>query len=124
MLMDAKLMGIIPTANKVRAKEFYCGTLGLEFVADDGFAMVVRVSNALIRITSVGAFTPLPFTLLGWEVAAMEDEVRGLEAAGVAMERFSFLEHDELGIWTAPDGAKVAWFKDLDGNLLSVSQAR
>ena len=67
-------------------------------------------------------FTPHPFTLLGWEVTGIEKEVAALAEAGVVFERYGFFEQDALGIWTAPNGDKVAWFKDPDGNTLSVSQ--
>ncbi len=122
MLSDAKLLGMIPTTDFARAKTFYCGTLGLPFLKDDGFALTVQAGQNTIRIVKVQSFQPLPFTLLGWEVAAIEDEVRTLTAAGIVFERFSFLAQGDLGIWTAPGGDQVAWFKDPDGNTLSLSQ--
>jgi hypothetical protein len=66
--------------------------------------------------------TPAQFTILGWETASIEDDVKSLTARGVVFSRFSFLEQDDLGIWTAPGGDKVAWFPDPDGNVLSLSQ--
>jgi hypothetical protein len=65
---------------------------------------------------------PAPYTLLGWEVTDIGDEVRELAASGIKFERYGWFEQDALGIWTAPNGDKVAWFKDPDGNVLSVSQ--
>ena len=76
----------------------------------------------MLRIARVKEFTPFPFTVLGWEVEAIEQAVADLGAKGVTFERFPGLRQDPLGIWTAPAGAKVAWFKDPDGNVLSVSQ--
>ena len=70
----------------------------------------------------VEAFTPQPFTVLGWQVADLDSAIRGLTRAGVAFERFDGLEQDELGAWAAPGGTRIAWFKDPDGNLLSISQ--
>ncbi len=122
MLKDCKLIGIVPTLDKARAKAFYHDTLGIEFVADDGFALVFKLPNAMLRVVPVQELTPQPFTLLGWEVTAIEDEVKALTDAGIVFERYSYFEQDTLGIWTAPNGNKVAWFKDPDGNNLSLSQ--
>ena len=79
----------------------------------------------MIRIARTGDFTPAPFTILGWEVASVRDAVTALNARGLTFERYPFLpsdQVDDLGIWTSPTGAKVAWFKDPDGNTLSLSQ--
>ena len=122
MLRACDLIGIVPTLDKDKAKAFYCEVLGLEFVEDDGFAVVIRLKHGMLRIVKMPEFKPYPFTLLGWETAAIEDEVTALAAAGVVFERYGFFEQDALGIWTAPNGNKVAWFKDPDGNTLSVSQ--
>jgi catechol 2,3-dioxygenase-like lactoylglutathione lyase family enzyme len=122
MLSGCELIGIVPTTDAARAKEFYCGVLGLKFLEDDGFALVVSGHHATLRIVKMPEFTPFPFTLLGWEVGDIGDEVRDLQASGVVFERYGFFEQDALGVWTAPNGSKVAWFKDPDGNTLSVSQ--
>jgi hypothetical protein len=65
---------------------------------------------------------PHQFTILGWQVEIIEKTAAGLQEKGVRFERFGFFEQDALGIWTAPTGDKVAWFRDPDGNVLSVSQ--
>lgn len=122
MLSDCELIGIVPATDAARAKEFYESVLGLKFIEDDGFALVFQARQALIRIVKMPEFKPAPYTLLGWEVADIGDEVRELAAAGVAFERYAWFEQDERGIWIAPNGSKVAWFKDPDGNVLSVSQ--
>jgi hypothetical protein len=70
----------------------------------------------------VQQFTPMPFTILGWQVKEIEKIAAELQAKGVPFERFGFFKQDDLGIWTAPTGDKVAWFKDPDGNMLSISQ--
>jgi len=122
MLSTCELIGIVPTADAARAKTFYQSVLQLHFVEDDGFALVFKAHHALLRIVKMPAFTPAPFTLLGWEVADLGDELRELAASGVVFERYPQFEQDALGIWTAPNGSKVAWFKDPDGNVLSISQ--
>ena len=122
MLENAVVMGFIPTRDFDRAREFYIDLLGLKLVLDDGFALEVEANGTHIRITKVGEFTPFPFTLLGWRVSEIVAAVKELVAKGVAFERYSFLRQDGDCIWTAPDGTKIAWFRDLEGNTLSLSQ--
>ena len=122
MLSECKIIGFIPTTDAARARQFYVETLGFTFVSQDQFATVVQAGGSKIRIANVGTFTPMPFTVLGWEVADIDTEVAALTAAGVLFSRFHFLEQNEAGIWTAPSGDRVAWFQDPDGNTLSLSQ--
>jgi catechol 2,3-dioxygenase-like lactoylglutathione lyase family enzyme len=122
MLATSQTIGILPTTDKTKAKEFYQNVLGLTFVKDDGFALVFRAHYATIRIVQMPELKAAAYTVLGWEVADIGDEVRELAASGVAFERYPWFEQDALGIWTAPNGDKVAWFKDPDGNVLSLSQ--
>jgi catechol 2,3-dioxygenase-like lactoylglutathione lyase family enzyme len=115
-------MGFIPTRDFDRARGFYVDLLGLTLVHEDEFALEVKANGTHIRITKVGDFTPHPFTSLGWRVPEIASVVKALLAKGVTFERFSFLEQDADGIWAAPGGAKVAWFRDPEGNVLSLSQ--
>ncbi|HTV58216.1 MAG TPA: VOC family protein [Verrucomicrobiae bacterium] len=124
MLDSAKLVGFVPTKDYVNARAFYEGKLGLEFVSLDEFALVVRVGGHMIRIAKIPEFTPLRGTILGWEVKDITATVQWLNERGVATEKYPFVPDRELGIWTSPNGDKVAWFKDPDGNILSVSQHR
>ena len=121
-----KLIGFIPTRNAEQAREFYERKLGLRFVSDDQFALVFHSGGdsggTMIRVVRVGEFTPVPFTILGSETADIEQDVRDFSDRGVQFERYGFPGQDERGIWTAPGGAQVAWFKDPDGNVLSLSQ--
>jgi catechol 2,3-dioxygenase-like lactoylglutathione lyase family enzyme len=118
----SKVVTFIATRNPEESRRFYEGKLGLKFLTDDGFALVFDIAGIMLRIARVKDFTPFPFTVLGWEVKAIESSVSELSAKGVSFERFPGLPQDELGIWSAPGGAKVAWFKDPDGNILSLSQ--
>jgi catechol 2,3-dioxygenase-like lactoylglutathione lyase family enzyme len=124
MLTLGPVMAFIPTRDSDAAREFYETKLGLRFIADDQFALVFQSGINLIRISRTGSFTPAPFTILGWQTLDIERDVRELTARGVRFERYDYMgPQDELGIWTAPGGvAKVAWFKDPDGNTLSLSQ--
>lgn len=110
------------TRNAEKAKEFYRDKLGLKFVSDDGFALVFDIAGTMFRIARVKELATAPYTVLGWEVQAIEKAVSDLVKKGVSFERFPGVPQDEQGIWSAPGGAKVAWFKDPDGNILSLSQ--
>jgi catechol 2,3-dioxygenase-like lactoylglutathione lyase family enzyme len=123
MLGNQEIMAFIPTLDFDKSRAFYEGVLGLRFVTNDGFAMVLEANGTTIRVAKVQKdWTPEQFTILGWKVREIESIVAGLVDRGVVFERFGFFEQDPLGIWTAPSGDKVAWFKDPDGNTLSVSQ--
>jgi catechol 2,3-dioxygenase-like lactoylglutathione lyase family enzyme len=123
MLGNTPIIAFIPTLDFDKARAFYVDVLGLRFVDNDGFAMVLDANGTMIRVAKVQPdFKPAMFTILGWKVSDIESVVSDMTAKGVVFERFSFFEQDALGIWSAPGGGKVAWFKDPDGNTLSVSQ--
>ena len=122
-LSTAKLCGFVATQDRVRAKAFYQDVLGLKLVSDDQFAVVFETGGTMLRVTPVQQHTPVPFTVLGWNVRDIDATVDALTKAGVKFETYSFLKQDARGVWTAPGSdAKVAWFKDPDGNVLSVAQ--
>jgi catechol 2,3-dioxygenase-like lactoylglutathione lyase family enzyme len=123
MLGSMNLVAFVPTRDAEKARAFYEGVLGLRFIKDDGFALVLDANGIMVRVAKVPPpFTPAQFTILGWQVTEIEKMVAGLQVKGIHFERFGFFEQDPPGIWTAPNGEKVAWFKDPDGNILSVSQ--
>jgi catechol 2,3-dioxygenase-like lactoylglutathione lyase family enzyme len=116
------VMAFAPTIDAKRAVEFYRDTLGLSLISQDGFAAAFDAHGFMLRVTSVPKpLTPQPFTVLGWKVPDIAAAVKGLAAAGVEFERYMDSQ-DDLNIWTAPGGAKVAWFKDQDGNILSLTE--
>jgi len=121
-LANSNIVAFAPTRDAVRAVIFYRDTLGLTLVNQDNFAAVFDANGIMLRVTPVPVLTPHPFTLLGWNVTDIAATARELAAKGVAFERYPGIVHDELGVWTAPGGAKVAWFKDPDGNLLSLTE--
>ena len=122
MLGSMKIVAFVPIKDAEKARSFYEGVLGLRFVKDDGFALVFEAHGIMVSAAQMKDFTPAQFTVLGWQVYEIENVVRDLQKKGVHFEIFGFFQQDELGIWTAPTGDKVAWFKDPDGNILSVSQ--
>ena len=123
MLPSEKIIGFVPITDAARAKSFYAEKLGLKFVSQDSFAVVFDANGIMLRLTKVQELTPQAFTILGWQVPDIVATVKQLQAAGVTFEHYGgFMQQDELGIWNAPGGTRVAWFKDPDGNTLSVSQ--
>jgi catechol 2,3-dioxygenase-like lactoylglutathione lyase family enzyme len=122
MLGSRNLVAFVATTNAARARVFYEKLLGLRFVADEPWALVFDAHATMLRIQKVEKLTPQPHTSLGWEVPDIAAILHALQEAGVRCERYDFLEQDELGIWSTPSGAKIAWFKDPDGNTLSLTQ--
>jgi catechol 2,3-dioxygenase-like lactoylglutathione lyase family enzyme len=120
-LGDASVLAFAPATDLARARAFYVGVLGLGIVAEDDFALTVSAAGTHIRIAKVEALAPAPFTILGWQVRDVRAAAVDLAARGVVFTRYPGFTQDELGVWTAPDGARVAWFKDPDGNTLSIS---
>jgi catechol 2,3-dioxygenase-like lactoylglutathione lyase family enzyme len=121
MLTQSTLIGFLVTTDYDRAREFYEHKLGFEFVSLDQYALVMRTAKNMIRITKIKDFTPARNTALGWEVENIEEMVMWLTNRGVEFENYPFIQDHELRIWTAPGGDKIAWFKDPDGNVLSLS---
>jgi len=118
------MIAFVTTTNPERARAFYSGILGFRFVVDDGFALVFDANGTMLRIAKAQAFTPAQGTVLGWQVDDMPAAVDELKKGGVVFEQFNlpFLKQDPAGVWTAPGGDQVAWFKDPDGNVLSISK--
>lgn len=122
MLENQPIIAFIATKNPAVARRFYEDVLGLRFVSDEPAALIFDTGEGvMLRIQKVDAMTPHPFTSLGWKVHDLHETVEGLRQRGVRFEQYEFLSQDELGIWTTPDGSGVAWFKDPDGNVLSLT---
>jgi catechol 2,3-dioxygenase-like lactoylglutathione lyase family enzyme len=123
ILGQHKIMAFIGVRDPDRARAFYGDTLGLHLVSDERpFALVFDVQGTMLRATMVKEVAAAVYTVLGWQVPDIAATVKELASAGVKLERYTGMGQDELGIWTSPSGAKVAWFKDPDGNVLSVTQ--
>jgi catechol 2,3-dioxygenase-like lactoylglutathione lyase family enzyme len=122
-LRDRSLIAFIATSNPQRALSFYRDTLGLELVADElPFALVFNVHGTMLRVTAVVEVNVAGYTVLGWLVPDITEAAQAMTAAGVRFERYDGMGQDEWGVWSSPGGAKVAWFRDPDGNTLSISQ--
>jgi catechol 2,3-dioxygenase-like lactoylglutathione lyase family enzyme len=123
MLGSHKIMAFAPTLDANKARPFYEGVLGLRVLSQDNFALALDANGIMLRVTNVPpGFNPQQFTILGWQVPDIVKAVSELTAKGVAFERYGFAGQDAQGIWNAPGGAKIAWFKDPDGNILGLTQ--
>jgi catechol 2,3-dioxygenase-like lactoylglutathione lyase family enzyme len=124
ILESAKPTIVICTRDRARSTAFYGETLGLALAYEDKFAAVFNTGGATLRVSFVADFTPHEHTILGFNVPDVTATVKALREKGVVFDTYSHVSQDEIGIWTAPGGAvRVAWFKDPDGNVLSVTNA-
>jgi|SRR5580658_8746578 catechol 2,3-dioxygenase-like lactoylglutathione lyase family enzyme len=121
MLASEKLVAFVSTTNADNARAFYRDKLGLRLVSEDNFALVFESNGAPLRVALAKEVKPAQGTVLGWDVKDLRATVLDLKKSGITCEIFGFFKQDDLGIWTAPNGDQVAWFKDPDGNILSVS---
>jgi Glyoxalase/Bleomycin resistance protein/Dioxygenase superfamily. len=121
MFLNQRLKAFVSTTQPDKAREFYTKKLGLKLLSEDSFGLEFEANGAHLRISFVEKLTPQPFTVLGWDTTDIVSTIKVLNEKGISFERYAFIEQDDSAIWTAPGGTKVAWFKDPDGNLLSVS---
>jgi catechol 2,3-dioxygenase-like lactoylglutathione lyase family enzyme len=121
-LTSATAVGFVASTDLERSREFFGGTLGLPVEGVDGFACVVRVGETTLRVTKVDDLRPQPFTVFGWAVTDLDATVGWLAGRGVTFLRFDGMGQSEQGVWTAPGGARIAWFHDPDGNTLSLTE--
>jgi catechol 2,3-dioxygenase-like lactoylglutathione lyase family enzyme len=122
VLANARLVALVSTTDLARARTFYEGILELMLVEQTAIACVFSSGGTTLRVTLVDEVAKAPYTVLGWTVPDIAEAVRELAERGVETERYGALVQDELGVWTAPSGARVAWFRDPDENLLSITE--
>ena len=122
MLDSAGLVAFVSTADPGRAREFYAAQLGLRLVEESPFALVFDAHGTMLRVTIVPVVVAAPYTVLGWSVPDLAVAIQHLAREGVEFVTYEGMGQDELAIWTSPGGAKVAWFRDPDGNTLSLTQ--
>jgi len=120
MLASAKMIGFLFTTDYEKTKEFFVDKLGFQFVSQDQYGLVMRCGGNIIRVARLPNFTPLQATVLGWEVSEIEKVVDRLKEHGIVPEKYPFMKDAE--VFTFPTGDKVCWFKDPEGNILSVSE--
>jgi catechol 2,3-dioxygenase-like lactoylglutathione lyase family enzyme len=124
MLGDCDIIAFIATAQPEEARVFYSQVLELPLTEDTPFALVFDAHGTMLRIQKVKTLTKAGYTALGWHVGDIEEAVGMLGKRGIRFDRYPGLPQDEQGIWTTPDGNKIAWFSDPDGNTLSLTELR
>lgn len=124
MLATSQVIAFAPTTNLARARSFYEATLGLSVVDENAYAVVFDAHGTMLRITAVAEVAHPGYTVLGWRVTDMSEAVRGLESLGVVFARYDGMEQDVHGVWTTPNGDRIAWFADPEGNVLSLTEFR
>ena len=122
MLGDCELVAFVGATDRQRAKAFYQDALGLRLIEDTPFALVFDSRGTTLRVAIAPTVTPAPGTVLGWSVPDISVVLAGLAAAGIPVEIFDGMRQDQRGVWTTPTGEQVAWFRDPDGNVLSLTQ--
>jgi len=122
MLHRSDIIAFVATANAGRAKSFYADTLGLSLVNEGPFALEFDANGTALRIAIVESVSPAQHTVLGWRVGDIDSVIDSLASNSVTFERIDGMEQDARGVWESPGGAKVAWFKDPDGNTLSLTE--
>lgn len=124
MVKLKRVVAFLVTTKPQQAISFYRDKLGLPIVSDDDFALVFDANGTMLRVVKMreGQFQTAAYTVLGWDVENAADAVAELTSRGIALEKYPGMPQDKEGIWASPGGAKVAWFKDPDGNVLSVTE--
>ena len=120
-LGSRKIVAFVATSSPAKAKRFYRDKLGLRLVEASPFALVFDAHGTMLRVTPVNKVATAGYTVLGWQVRDIVDAVKRLRKAGVRFERYDGMGQDKLGVWQSPSGARIAWFKDPDGNTLSIT---
>jgi catechol 2,3-dioxygenase-like lactoylglutathione lyase family enzyme len=122
MLSSSPIIAFVATKDPAKAKAFYRDVLKLKLRADEPFALVFDANGTMLRVSKVKELTVAPYTVIGWKVSDIAAAMKKLAQRGVTFEKYKGLPQDEAGVCTFPEGAKVAWFKDPDGNTLSLTQ--
>ena len=123
LLGQYDVIGFVPIVDVERAKQFYRDKLGLHLVSEEmPFALVFDANGIMVRLAVVKQLRPAVGTVLGWQVPDIAAAVKALQQTGVSFQRYEQMHQDDLGIWTSPNGAKIAWFTDPDGNILSLTE--
>ena len=117
-----KPISFLATDDADGALHFYRDVLGLELIEASPFALVFDDGGQMLRVQKVAHVEPASNTAHGWEVGDIHAEIATLSQRGVQFSRYEALEQDERGVWTSPDGHKIAWFRDPSGNNLSLTE--
>ncbi len=121
-LASAELIAFAPSTDLARSRAFYETILGLRLVEESPFAVAFDANGTQLRVTAVERRVAAPYTVLGWAVADVAAAIDALTGRGVTFKRYEGKDQDPRGVWQSPSGARIAWFEDPDGNVLSLTQ--
>lgn len=116
------LVAFVGCTDSAKARAFYVDLLDLDLVSEDAFALVLRTGATIVRVQKLDKIVPQPFTVLGWQVHDIRIVAARLQRKGAVFERYKGMDQDQTGVWQSPSGARIVWFKDPDGNLLSLTE--
>jgi catechol 2,3-dioxygenase-like lactoylglutathione lyase family enzyme len=122
MPSSGEVIAFIAATDMNRAAVFYEDVIGLRLVAREPTALVFDSNGIILRVSQVDDHVPPGYTVVGWSVEDISRSLADLVSRGVKFEQFDMLEQDENGVCTFPNGDQVAWFRDPDGNMLSITQ--
>jgi catechol 2,3-dioxygenase-like lactoylglutathione lyase family enzyme len=121
-LSDADLVAFAPSIDLSRSRAFYEGALGLRLTEESSFAVAFDAHGVPLRVTAVEQRVAAPYTILGWLVPDIAAAIDALISRGITFNRYGEMDQDARGVWESPSGARIAWFEDPDGNVLSLTQ--
>ncbi|RVW01840.1 VOC family protein [Rhodococcus spongiicola] len=122
MAFPGELVAFLASTDLDVSSMFYVDTLGLSEVERTPFTLVVDGGGTELRITLVQSRVDTGYTVLGWRTTDLSSTVDQLRGKGIEFLRYQGMDQDEHAVWTAPDGTRVAWFRDPHGNVLSIHQ--
>ncbi len=122
MLIERALIGFVPTLDLERARDFYTEMLGLTLIESNELRLRLRLRGTMLRVTAVGEHVAAPYTVLGWAVDDIEGDIALLSSRGIEFLRYDGMDQNSTGVWTTPERDTIAWFRDPDSNVLSLTQ--
>ena len=121
-LSTSNIIAFVPSTNLHKSKLFYEDKLGLTLKSFDDIALEFKIDKVVLRVTKVSEFNPADYTIFGWEIDDIDATIKELLLQKIEFKKFDNFKQTDLGVCTFPDGGKVAWFNDPDGNTLSITE--
>ncbi len=122
MLSNMPVHASLPAADMERAKKFYTGKLGLVPESESPGGIMFQCAGSRFVVFPSQGHASGAFTQIGWSVKNIEAEVAELKKRGVVFEEYDLPSLKTVNGVAATQGTKAAWFKDSEGNLLSLIQ--
>jgi catechol 2,3-dioxygenase-like lactoylglutathione lyase family enzyme len=122
MLGHSRLQTIILTSRIAEAERFYTDVLGLQLRRHSNGNLIFDVGGSDLTVGRVPSTKPSDHTVIGFAVDNLDAAITELSKRGLIWERFEGFPHDDRGVVITPDGDRVVWFRDPDGNIISIVQ--